>query len=492
MKKQKEYIFMWSQTPIMPSYWATAQAFKERSDIYQGGEKFSYYDGRVITTYVPKNEIELRKKKESKRYTKPAFFKKYQLRYHKEKKEWWGWIRRVEKKDYSNVTISQLREDQEKFQEYMRDSIAYFGSTRPEFTYQAEQKLEKILKKYFEDEWKNVFGALVNALKLDDVQKEHLERLKLLSAGITNKKLLSHVSKFPWLVADYLEEKKALSFLRKIFNKEKKDYQKEKNRLKNEKRKLKEKQEKIYGRLNKKDEKEARYLASFLQIQSVERMNVKSYWIGCYYLARNMWYKIAEIIELKIDDIFKFVTPPEIQQLLNGKYKGDINKIIKLRKKSYAISYESGGKIEIFTYKKADKLFEEKIKKPSTKSKVIKGQAASLGIYKGKVRKVIIGDLEMLQESIKRFKEGEVLVTSMTQPNMMVIARRAGAIIADEGGITSHAAIISRELKIPCIVGCLKAMQVLKDGDLVEVNANRGLVRLLERRTSRSVPKKQK
>lgn len=91
---------------------------------------------------------------------------------------------------------------------------------------------------------------------------------------------------------------------------------------------------------------------------------------------------------------------------------------------------------------------------------------------------MVPGDLEMLKNSIRDFQQGEVLVTTMTQPNMMVIAKKAGAIVADEGGITSHAAVMARELNIPCIVGCLEAMTVLKDGDMVEVDADKGVVRI--------------
>lgn len=58
---------------------------------------------------------------------------------------------------------------------------------------------------------------------------------------------------------------------------------------------------------------------------------------------------------------------------------------------------------------------------------------------------------------------------------------RAATIITDEGGITCHAAIISRELKIPCIIGTKIATQVLKDGDRVEVDANKGIIRILQK-----------
>ena len=479
--KQKEYIFMWSQTPIIPSSWGTVRSLRERRDIYKnGGSIFSYFNGKIITTYIPKEDLEIRKNTESKAYLSPDFFKKYQKRYKKEMNKWWKWIRKIEKKDYSNISINQLKKDHWKFQEYMRDAIAYFGSTRPEYTYQVEEKLKKYLKKRFANEWDYIYGILLGVLELDDIQKEYLERLKLVNSGITEKKINNHISKFPWLVSDYLEEKKGLSLIKNLFNKEKGIYPEEKKKLKEKKERLKQEQEKIYKQLGK-DGKEVRYLSRFLQIQALERMNIKSYWAGCYYLSKDMWFKIADVLDLKVGDILKFIIPPEIQELLKKDYKNNIDEIIKLRKKSHAINYEKGGKkIRILTDEEAYKLFKQKVRKPSLKGKTIKGQTASFGIYKGKARKVIAGNLETLKDSVKKFKKGEVLVTSMTQPNMMVIVKRAGAIVADEGGITSHAAIISREIKIPCIVGCLKAMQVLNDGDLIEVDANKGVVNLIK------------
>ena len=66
----------------------------------------------------------------------------------------------------------------------------------------------------------------------------------------------------------------------------------------------------------------------------------------------------------------------------------------------------------------------------------------------------------------------------MTTPKYMDIIKKAKAIITDEGGVLSHAAIISRELKVPCVVGCKKATKVLKNGDLIEIN-KRGEIKLL-------------
>jgi pyruvate,water dikinase len=67
----------------------------------------------------------------------------------------------------------------------------------------------------------------------------------------------------------------------------------------------------------------------------------------------------------------------------------------------------------------------------------------------------------------------------MTVPDLVSAMKRAAAIVTDEGGVTCHAAIISRELKKPCIIGTKVATKVFKDGDLVEVDANKGIVRII-------------
>jgi rifampicin phosphotransferase len=251
------------------------------------------------------------------------------------------------------------------------------------------------------------------------------------------------------------------------------------DKISKRKKDLENKQQKIYSKF-KDDFNEVKYLVEFLQRQSKERMNIKSFWIGSYYLARNMWNTISNILEIQLWDLLMFFTTPEIQNLLNDKFTGDVNSLITNRRSGYAVDFSPGGDVNILNRSEAEILYNKRIKKLQINSKVIKGQVASSGFYKGIVRKVIPGDLDMLQDSIKNFKQGEILVTTMTQPNMMVIAQKAGAIVTDEGGITSHAAIIARELKIPCIVGCLHTMEILSDGDNIEVDAKNGIISLLE------------
>ena len=79
-----------------------------------------------------------------------------------------------------------------------------------------------------------------------------------------------------------------------------------------------------------------------------------------------------------------------------------------------------------------------------------------------------------------KFSEGAILVTSMTRVEFVPLMRIAKAVITDEGGLACHAAIISRELNLPCIIGTKIATKVLHDGDLVEMDMDRGIVKILK------------
>lgn len=112
---------------------------------------------------------------------------------------------------------------------------------------------------------------------------------------------------------------------------------------------------------------------------------------------------------------------------------------------------------------------------------MLMGQVGNRGFYRGRV-KIIPFDLTANHTGlIATMKKGDVLVTGSTGPEMILACKKAGAIVTEEGGITSHAAIVSRELNIPCVIGTKVATEVLNNGDYVEVDAERGTVRLLYR-----------
>jgi pyruvate,water dikinase len=101
---------------------------------------------------------------------------------------------------------------------------------------------------------------------------------------------------------------------------------------------------------------------------------------------------------------------------------------------------------------------------------ILRGLPASHGLISGVVRII------MSPEELDKINVGEILVTKMTDPDYVPAMRKASGIVTDAGGSTSHAAIVSREMGIPCVVGTEKATQILKDGDKITVDATRGLV----------------
>ena len=98
--------------------------------------------------------------------------------------------------------------------------------------------------------------------------------------------------------------------------------------------------------------------------------------------------------------------------------------------------------------------------------------AVSTGVAEGKAKIVY------LKKDFAKFNKGDILVAPMTRPEFVPLMRKAAAIVTDQGGITSHASIISRELGKPCIVGTKVATKVIKDNQIIEVNANHGVVKL--------------
>ncbi len=101
---------------------------------------------------------------------------------------------------------------------------------------------------------------------------------------------------------------------------------------------------------------------------------------------------------------------------------------------------------------------------------LLSGLGASPGVASGTVKIV------HKMEELSKIKKGDVLVTKMTNPDMVVTMQKSAAIVTDEGGITSHASIVSREMGIPAVVGTNEATTKLKDGEIVTVDGNSGRV----------------
>lgn len=189
------------------------------------------------------------------------------------------------------------------------------------------------------------------------------------------------------------------------------------------------------------------------------------------HIGLNILNEIVRRKHYQLDEL-KYAFPPEIEKIVFE--KKPTQKELQIRRK---------GCVMIVT----EKAFEvragrelSKIKKMILDNKSLadiqdfRGLSASTGKAVGPV-KIVKSATE-----VGKVNEGDILVAVMTRPDYIVAMKKAAAIVTNEGGITSHAAIVSREFGIPCIIGTKIATEVLKDGDLVEVNANHGWVRKIK------------
>ena len=117
------------------------------------------------------------------------------------------------------------------------------------------------------------------------------------------------------------------------------------------------------------------------------------------------------------------------------------------------------------------------------KHEVLRGKTASKGKITARARVFNFGlaEFDHAYKWVKVMEQGEVLVAETTSPEIIVACQKASAIITNQGGMMSHAAIVSRELGIPCIVGTNTATDDIQTGDLIEVNADEGVVHVIER-----------
>ncbi len=194
--------------------------------------------------------------------------------------------------------------------------------------------------------------------------------------------------------------------------------------------------------------------------------------LDLYLMHKSLLEEIARRLDLRRVQV-QFMIKDEIKaalvsgQILNQKILNErLKECVLYTEKNFEKVYVGSEMKQITAGLKS--LFDKNLKE-------LTGQTAQPGYAKGVV-KIIIRAKDM-----KKFEKGNILVSIATDPDVVPAMKKAAAIVTEQGGITSHAAIVSRELGIPCVIGTKIATKVLKDGDRIEVDANKGIVRILKR-----------
>lgn len=332
-------------------------------------------------------------------------------------------------------------------------------------------QLQKSLK-LSQVEFNEVLAVLSAPLEFSYVTLERLEFLKL-ALNFSESRLSNHFEKYYWMKSTYRRmELYSKSEIKKLadgeLKKGKKHIEEEIRGLEELPKQLAKKQKKLTNKykISAKDLKLFRAMAFYGNWQDKRKeMNI----YGNHHLFV-LLHEISKRLKLEID-LLACVFPSETQLALAGKAK--LKEAELKNRYAFNLHVVDGHLKELFLEGNGAKRFKEILdKKIEERFQEVKGMVASLGETprtRGEVRVIF----DPHGADIPR---GTILVTPMTRPEFTHLIHKAGAIVTDEGGVTSHAAIVSREFGIPCIVGTGTATKLLKDGDMVEVDTESGVV----------------
>ena len=236
-------------------------------------------------------------------------------------------------------------------------------------------------------------------------------------------------------------------------------------------KKRKEELDKVVG-INKTIEKLINIAQNFTYIQTY-RLDVVNE--GNHYL-RGMFTEICQRIGVEYDSLIYLAEEEIVSALNNNEF--DYNKLADVRKEYYVVYNVNDNETCLFEgiHNKYSNANEEAEEERVAKDAVIKGKVAQRGRTRGAVKVI------KTKRELSKLNDGDIIVCPMTMPEMVIGLLKCGGIITDEGGVTCHAAQISRELKVPCVIGTGNASKLLSDGDTVEIVAEgiNGEVRILE------------
>ncbi len=393
----------------------------------------------------------------------------------------------IRNKDLTVLSFEELDEEFEKFNSlYIKSFIP--GMTRPEDYLVNRLEKELTENKYNKNEIENIFKNISTCPNYYPLSysEEPLDLLKIaleIKNGNDSEELLNkHILKYSWI-------KGPLEFEDTAFTKE--DYLDRLNNLVNTN--IFEKIENII-RVRKNNDIQYqevinKYKLSNKAIKLIKairdfiflRTYTTEYSDHLFYVGKHTIFKeISNRTKILNEDLI-MLNDKEILQIIKNKGNMDdkIKSTLEDRKKGFAIIWMDG-KVQTVFGDESIKIQNEiaKIYKNSNENnnnkKIISGSIANMG--------KVTGTAKVLNkyEDIYKVEKGDIIVATMTTPDYISAMEKSAGFITDEGGITCHAAIISREFNVPCIVGTINGTKEIKDGQIIELDAYNGKIYIIE------------
>jgi phosphohistidine swiveling domain-containing protein len=308
---------------------------------------------------------------------------------------------------------------------------------------------------------------------IKDVQSNDVHEIKKIYPKFY-KALSNHVKKYAWVYYVYAGpayvEKDFLTFIQDYI-KRKINPAKELLKVKHDKVSLMKLKEKYIENLN--PDPFNKFILEFVGKLVWAKPRRKDYQSRSYYHLEKLQQEVARRLYLTLDQVRSMPFDVMKKSLISNK---PVDTTLLSSVYDSHVCLPGDKKVNVLIGEKArDFMRKFKNKKKVSNLKKIEGSVAYKGYGKGKVR--IVNSVS----DIAKVQYGDIMVSVATTPAVVLAMKKALAIVTDEGGLTCHAAIISREMKKPCVIGTKFATKIFKDGDMVEVDANAGIVKLVKK-----------
>ena len=389
-------------------------------------------------------------------------------------------------KDYwssANILLSSVKEkisDEELASFYsdysssLRRVLAHFHASISYVTLACENELMRLVNEKHPEKAEETFQVLTTPTESSILNSEQADWLRI-AKNPGREDILSHTSKYSILLANVFSEDEAIEWANnRLLKKTPEELKKEITKSEETRKATAEKQGEFLDEISS---EKVKYLSWFLRECSHNRLLIKACWNGEAYHLLPFFRRCSKAANCTVEDIYLYYTWEELVQLLSGGVRLGVDEIC-ARKKYYLLYFE---KPDIAVY--SGKLAQSKKKVildphlPDRKINKVSGMVANQGLVEGSVRVLKEDNPLKIKEFMESLIGDEILVTGMTNPTIVPFMRKVKGIVTDEGGIACHAAIISREFNVPCIVGCKTATLVFKDKDVIRLDGETGIVK---------------
>lgn len=475
-KNNNKYKFAWQEKSSLLTIEVNQQAqsigiselfhvnFEDYLAFYINNQAYFYFSEKDIIKW----------KNEGRKYVENGYLEKYMGYSEQLRKEFRRLVGKIDKAKLNLLSNTELNIIFNEYFNIVSKIAGIYHASQPEALFYVDYKIKNLISKEFPiNEIDYVFNILSTPQDIDLIHREEMDWIKLMSIQKpSDNDFLNHARKYAAYFFNTYSNTDAVAYLKnrknssniKLLEQEISDYKKHLKTSRKE-----------YDLIIKKSSPLTVRLAEILQKVGVDRYELKEGWQGSEFLCLDLFVEISNRIGVNIPDFFASYGKKDIEIFLLNNIKL-AKREINDRKMALYIKNSFGTKTFMIGLK-AKKEINEFFATIDKKKDYIEGVGAMYGVAIGKAMVILVEDISSFNKSITKFNKGDILITTMTSPNIISLLDKASGVITNEGGVCSHAAIVSREFGIPCIVGTGNATRIFKSGDFVYIDAKKGFAK---------------